>query len=127
MAERGRLRPLRAGARYAPVADLVLLALGGFLALAPWIFGWTTFAAETWNDRSLGLLLAALAVLSFASYWKWQEWAVLSLGLWILASTWVMGSSAMAAALPVHLASGLTIALLAGLELRYLHPRGGRP
>src|SRR5262249_22117385 len=114
-------------AKFGPAIDLAQLMLGAFLMLAPSMFQWTAFPLETWSDRMFGLILALLAVLSFAGYWRWREWASLTLGVWIAASPWLTVKSATEAQLAVHMAVGAAIALLAAAELRYLHPPARRP
>ena len=71
--------------------------------------------------------VTGLAVLSFTGYWKWQEWASLTLGMWIVVSSWAMVKSATGPQLAVHIAVGTAIGLRVGTaRLHFFDPADGR-
>jgi hypothetical protein len=57
------------------------------------------------------------ALLAFA---EWEEWVGIAVGLWVLASPWLLGFQH-AQAMPVNVAVGLLIAYLSALELWLIH------
>ena len=63
------------------------------------------------------MVLSLAALIAFAD---WEEWAALAMGLWLLASPWVLGFPH-AAAMKIHIGVGLVVAYLAGLELWLIH------
>jgi hypothetical protein len=46
----------------------------------------------------------------------WEEWVVLALGLWLIASPWALHFPA-SAAMKIHIGAGLLLVYVAGLEL----------
>jgi SPW repeat len=100
------------------VLDVYNLALGAFLFLAPWLFSFGSgiARAEDWTSSALVIAISVAALLAFS---EWEEWANLILGLWLLASPWVLGFGN--TAMRVHVAVGLMIAFISALELWLLH------
>jgi hypothetical protein len=99
------------------VPDLINLALGIWLFLAPWIFG---FAAElvasvvAWGS---GAVVAIVAIAALATFAAWEEWVNAAVGVGAAVSPWLLGFSSNAVALRVHLIAGIAIAALAALRL----------
>jgi len=106
------------------ILDIYTLALGAFLFAAPWLFGYVREAArlDDWTSSALVVASAAAAVLAFA---EWQQWASMILGLWVLASPWLLGF-AHAKAMPINVGIGLTIAFLSALALWLIHYQPAR-
>jgi hypothetical protein len=107
----------------AKLCDVANLVLGAFLFFSPWIFGFTADAPST-NARICGLVIAVVSIAALALFAIWEEWLNLIVGLWLIASPWVLGFAGTAAALNVHLAVGFLVAVLAAIELwfMYQHP-----
>jgi len=101
------------------ILDIYNLALGSFLFLTPWLFSYVRASAraDDWISSILIVAAAAAAVLAFA---EWEEWATLVLGLWVLASPWLLGF-AHAKAMPLNVILGLAIAFMSALELWLIH------
>jgi hypothetical protein len=57
------------------------------------------------------------ALLAFS---EWEEWVSMIVGLWVLASPWLLGFQH-AKAMPVNVAVGLAIAFISALELWLIH------
>lgn len=93
--------------------DPVNLVLGLWLVAAPWIFQFSGEAAATWNAVAVGIVIAAIALFALFSVQAWQEWANAALGLWLVASPWVLGFVGVAAALWNAVIVGVAVALLA--------------
>src|SRR4051812_30268895 len=99
-------------ARYCDVANLVLVAA---LLVSPWMFG---FAAGPASENAIvaGIAIAVLAIAALAAFAVWEEWLNLIVGLWTLASPWILGFQG-TTAMTVHVLIGAAVALLAAIEL----------
>lgn len=99
--------------------DVYKLGLGAFVFLSPWLFaleyGPARIASVVSGAIVMGLSLAAL--LAFAD---WEEWTALAVGIWLVASPWLLGFPH-AAAMKIHVGAGSIVAYLAGLELWLMH------
>jgi len=104
--------------------DVANLVVGIALALTPWILGFTGEPAAAWNAWVAGALIALVAAGALVAFAEWEEWANLILGVWAIASPWVLGFATVAAAVYAHVIAGLIVAVLAGLELWFAR---GRP
>jgi SPW repeat len=107
------------------LTDVVNLALGAWLFLSPWIWGFAPQAAVSWNAWISGVVVAGLAVAALAAFAEWQEWLNLIVGIWVAISPWVVGFSANAAATQDHLVVGVIVAVVAAVRLWFL--RQGPP
>lgn len=97
------------------VLDFYNLLLAALLFASPWLFKLTNGAARL--DFWIGsIAIAAISVGAILAYANWEEWANLALGLWLVASPWVLGF-APARATPFSVAIGAAVAYLALLEL----------
>lgn len=109
--------------------DWVILALGAWLFLSPWILGFTVgvpvegveaaagFTTAAWNAWIVGVLIVALALWAALRFAEWHDWATGVLGVWLVASPWILGFAALTAALWNHVVVGLLIVALAAWEL----------
>ena len=50
------------------LADVINLALGAWLFLTPWIFGFTSEAATSWNAWLSGLAIGAIAIAALVAF-----------------------------------------------------------
>ena len=97
------------------VLDLYNLLLAVVLFGAPWFFAHASRA----TDLDLRLSAAAIIILSLAAiiaFSAWEEWINLALGLWLVASPWLLGF-AHTRAMHFSIGIGAAIAFLAALEL----------
>ena len=97
------------------VLDLYNLLLAVVLFSSLWFFAHASRTA----DLDLRLSAAAIVCLSLAAmiaFSTWEEWVNLALGLWLVASPWLLGFGPSHA---MHFAIGIgaAIAFIAGLEL----------
>jgi len=99
--------------------DIYNLALGAFLFVAPWLFSYAYEAAraDDWVSSAIVVAASLAALLAFA---EWEEWIGIVVGLWVLASPWVLGFQH-AKPMPVNVAVGLAIAFMSALELWLIH------
>jgi len=109
--------------------DISNLALGGFLFLSPWIFGFTSDLG--WHTSWMaGTAIGVIAIFSigdlFASvtipnFIETEEWLNLAIGLWLAACPRILGFHGDTMAMQVHLAVGLVIAAIAVVEIWVMH------
>ena len=97
--------------------DAINVALGAWLALSPWIVGFSSAAEATWNAWLTGIVIAALAVGTLAEFAPWEEWINIVVGLWAAIAPWVVGFSTNVAATRIHVITGLVVAALAAVRL----------
>ena len=74
--------------------DAVLVFIGGWVLLSPWIIpyvlGSSVTGAVAWSHYITGLMIAATGIVAFGAYQIWEEWVNILLGLWLLISPWVL-------------------------------------
>jgi hypothetical protein len=101
------------------ILDVYNLMLGAFLFAAPWLFSYASEAAraDDWTSSALVVASSLAAVLAFA---EWEEWVSMIVGLWVLASPWLLGFQH-AKAMPINVAVGAMIAFMSALELWLIH------
>ncbi|MFB9964467.1 SPW repeat protein [Sinosporangium siamense] len=96
------------------VAGLTFLA-GLYLAVSPWIVGFTGFTTPTVNNLVTGIALAFLALAFATAYGRTHgiAWVVPLIGLWTIVSHWVMNPHiAPAAMIWNNVATGIVILAL---------------
>jgi len=112
--------------------DLYNLVLGAVLLASPWLFTLTNTTAriDLWASSAAVIVISLAAIAAFA---KWEEWANLILGIWLIASPWILGF-AHTRAMHFSIGIGLAIAFLAAIELFLLYdadpahqPEGAAP
>ena len=108
--------------------DWVMLVLGAWLFLSPWILGFATGVpvgaeavagptAAAWNAWIVGVVVAVLAIWAIAMFAEWQDWLNGILGVWLIIAPWVLGFGGLAAAAWNHVIVGLLVLVLAAWEL----------
>jgi hypothetical protein len=107
------------GWRRETILDVYNLALGGFLLAAPWLFSYAgaTARADDWVSSAIVIASSAAALLAFS---EWEEWVSVIVGLWVVASPWLLGFQH-TRAMAVNVAVGLAIAYMSALELWLIH------
>jgi hypothetical protein len=119
------------GARTWPIPFVARekLALGVFLFVSPWLFGFPS-ALERTTSWMAGATIVIVAVSSIANllesvsgpdWFTQEEWINLTIGLWLAVCPWVLGFHGDATARDVYFAVGLGIAVIAAVELWLLH------
>ena len=99
--------------------DVYSLVLGIILLAAPWLFSFAREPARA-DDWVTSLVVIAVAGAAVLAYAEWEEWAGLLLGLWVMASPWLLGF-AHTKAMHVNIILGLAIAFMSALELWLVH------
>lgn len=103
------------------IADTANLVLGAFLFVSPWIFGFATETTASWNAWLSGIVIAGLAIAALAAFAEWEEWIELIVGIWVAASPWLVGFTANATAMWLHVVVGVIVAVAAAIHLWIVH------
>lgn len=93
--------------------DPVNLILGLWMVVSPWVLGYQAQANPTWNAVILGIVIAACALIALFKVKAWEEWVNAVLGIWLIASPWVLAFSGLAAAAANAVIVGLIVTVLA--------------
>ncbi|MBX4899631.1 SPW repeat protein [Rhizobium bangladeshense] len=101
--------------------DIVNIVAGLGLLISPWLLGFAgeTFAA--WNAWIAGAVIAVIAAAALYAYYEAEEWLNLVLGIWAFVAPWVLGFSAVTAAMWVHVIAGIVVAALAAGSIWFTH------
>jgi hypothetical protein len=111
----------------------VVLALGVWLFLSPWILGFAAaapgagaevaggFTAAAWNAWILGVVVAAFALWAALQSAAWPNWASGVLGAWLVLSPWILDFAAVTAALWNHVLVGVLIVARVVWDLWEVH------
>lgn len=103
----------------AKLCDAANLALGMVLFFSPWMFDLSPGAE--WQIASVGgILIAVLSIAALAAFAVWEEWLNLIVGLWLILSPWLFGFQT-SDAMPVDVAIGIMVAMLAASEIWLTH------
>ena len=97
--------------------DPVNGALGAWLLLSPWILGYNGEAAAMPNAVIVGIALVAAALGAMLLPRAWEEWTEAALGLWLMASPWVLRFNGNADAMLTAVITGLVVLVLAAWTL----------
>jgi hypothetical protein len=75
--------------------DLGNLVLGAWLFVSPWAMRYPAdIPAATWNAYILGAVIVVFAAVAMYMPRIWEEWINMALGIWTIASPWVLGFAA---------------------------------
>ena len=70
--------------------DWVNLALAVALFISPWALGFVSVRPAAWNAWAVAIVIGVIAVAAITAFAVWEEWVNLLLGLWLIASPWVL-------------------------------------
>ena len=93
--------------------DWVNAALGLWLVSSSWVMGFQADLTVTSNAVLVGLALMATAMGAILVPRAWEEWTEVGIGMWLMASPWVLGFSTLNAAMLVAVGTGTVVVVLA--------------
>jgi len=93
--------------------DPVNLVLGLWMLVSPWVLGHQAETNPTWNAVILGILIAAAVLFALFRVMAWEEWVSVAFGIWLVISPWLLGFSALVAAMWNAVIVGVVVAALA--------------
>lgn len=96
--------------------------VGVWLIVSPWVLGYATPAdgapsVVTWNFILSGAVAIVFAGAALMAYRMWEEWVEVILGLWLIASPWILQFTASDPAFWSAVLGGVVIVLSAGWSL----------
>jgi len=105
--------------------DLYNVVLAVILLASPWLFTMTNTTAriDLWATSAAVIAISVAAIVAFA---RWEEWAILLLGIWLVVSPWILGF-AHTRAMHFSIGIGVLIAFLSALELFLLYDAASDP
>ena len=92
---------------------IVNALLGVWVVLSPWALGFQDTTTAMSNAVVIGLALIAAAMGAILVPRAWEEWTEGALGLWLIASPWVLGFSTQRQAMLGAVVTGVLVAALA--------------
>jgi hypothetical protein len=109
--------------------DWLNLVFGLWLFFSPWLLQYmtsvvyTTQTVASWNSIILGgaVVVFAVRTLFVPRIKNWEEWANLILGLWLIASPWLLGFYTQTLATGNMVIVGLVVAVVSGTALVRQH------
>ncbi|QRM53219.1 SPW repeat protein [Sinorhizobium sp. BG8] len=90
--------------------DCINLVLAAGLFVSPWVMGYMADSVPAWNAWIVAVVLGALAIATLSVFAQWEEWANLVVGLWLIASPWLLGFTSNAGAMWTHVILGALVA-----------------
>lgn len=98
--------------------DVVNLLLGLWIATSPWVLDFTgNYYAAMWNALVVGIVILVLATVDIDLPAYWEEWLLIALGAWLIASPWMFGFADYRIGAMNSVASGIVVMVLAGWVL----------
>ncbi|ARQ14485.1 SPW repeat-containing protein (plasmid) [Rhizobium etli] len=101
--------------------DVVNIVAGLALLISPWLLGFTGETYAAWNAWIAGAAIALIAAAALYAFYEAEEWLNLVLGIWAFVAPWVLGFSAIAAAMWAHVIVGIVVAVLAAGSIWFTH------
>ncbi len=102
--------------------DFIHIVVGILLVISPWALGYAGMTAA-WNAVIVGAVVALIAIGAITAFAEWEEWANFVLGIWLIISPWALGFHSVAAATYAQVVGGIIVAVLAAVELWFVHHR----
>lgn len=93
--------------------DDLMLVLGVWLFLSPWVLSYSLGATESWNAYIAGAAIAAVAAFTVYRPDLWGEVINLVIGIWVVVSPWALKVAAEQTARVNALVVGAIVVLLA--------------
>ena len=94
--------------------DSVNMVLGAWLILSPFALRFFENTAAAWNVMTVGVVVLVAAGAAIIAFHRWEEWVNTALGVWLIASAWILGYGVETALVWNQVLSG---ALIGGLAL----------
>jgi hypothetical protein len=93
--------------------------LGVWLVASPWILRYSSpdtvgLDIASWHFVIVGVVLVFLGFIALSAYEHWREWIDGAVGVWLIASPWILQYAAMPAATWNAIICGLIIIAIAG-------------
>jgi SPW repeat len=98
--------------------DYIDVLIGAWIVTSPWVVGFTdTHPLATWNAVILGVAIAVIATIDMEFVSTIEEWLLVALGAWAIASPWVLGFVELRGAMLSMVIAGTAVILLTLWEI----------
>lgn len=98
--------------------DQLILLLGLWLFITPWVFTYPIPSPQAWNAYVAGAVIAILAAFELYKTYFWAVVVNLLLGIWVAISPWVMKLASQRELMWNELIVGVAVIVLALWEMR---------
>jgi hypothetical protein len=98
--------------------DQLILLLGLWLFITPWVFSYPIPSPEAWNAFISGAVIAVLAAFDLYKTFFWAVVLNLLVGVWVAVSPWVLKVADQRPLMWGTLIVGVAVAVLAIWEMR---------
>ena len=98
--------------------DQLILLLGLWLFITPWVFSYSIPSPEAWNAFVSGAVIAVLAAFDLYKTFFWAVVLNLLVGIWVAVSPWVLKVADQRPLMWGALIVGIAVAVLALWEMR---------
>lgn len=98
--------------------DQVILLLGLWLFVTPWVFSYAIPSTASWNAFIAGAVIVLLAAFDLYRTYFWAVVLNLLVGVWVAVSPWVLQLAGMRQIVWNELIVGIAVAVLALWEMR---------
>jgi uncharacterized membrane protein YccF (DUF307 family) len=101
--------------RQVRAASGLMVLLGFWLVMAPWILGYSEISVAVWNSLLIGIAVATLALIRIALPLRSElvSWITFLLGIWFVLSPFLLGFGEQMAPMWNNIIIGLLILTLA--------------
>lgn len=100
-------------------ANALNIVVGIWLILAAFALGFTDVSMALWNSVTVGvaiIVVSALRISSSSDRWYWLSWITFLLGLWLIASPFILGYGDQMRPMASDVFSGIAVVLLSGFS-----------
>jgi len=108
------------------ILNVISALLGAFLAVSPWLLGFSSIETATWSAALVGALAFLIALASLVTPQQWEIWASLVVGLWAAVAPWALDFAGETNAAWCHLTIGLATVIVAAFALFWTHSNPGK-
>ena len=93
--------------------DAINLLLGIWLIVSPWALLEAATGAAAVNAWVLGVIIVVAAASALVAFHRWEEWASVLFGVWLIVSPWILGFGALMPAVVNQIVVGVLVGGLA--------------
>jgi hypothetical protein len=92
--------------------NMICMLAGLWLWISPFVLHFKLGSDATGNASVVGIFIGVLSMMAIATPHVWEEWAKVVLGIWLIASPWLLGFSHQSEATDNIMIVGAVVVLL---------------
>ena len=105
--------------------NMICMLAGLWLWIAPFVLHFKLGTDASSDANIVGIFIGTLSMMAIATPQVWEEWTKVLLGIWLLASPWVLGFSHQTVATNNIMIVGLLVVVLSLWSLARMPDRRG--